>query len=128
MALAYCSTCRHDIRDRGAHLASAEHRAKLHPVGSKKGARASARRARDRYARHTLTKAHEREMWDLAERQERADKQASGRHFYGAWSPWGVSAFMGGGPGRGRAGRRRRSRRRRSSGSAIVDLVRDVIA
>ena len=98
----YCGVCGHNVREWGAHLASAEHRRKMHPAGSRKGTKADARRARAKGARHHLTRRHERDMWDAEEAWMRGESRRTGRHYYGAWSPWGVSAFMGGGPGRGR--------------------------
>lgn len=79
------------------------------PVVSRKSSRATARRERTRYARHTLTKSWEDRMWDEQAKRERADRRAEQgpRHFYGAWTPWGVSAFMGGHPGRVRRTARR---------------------
>lgn len=72
------------------------------PVVSRKSSRANARRAKHRYARHTLTKTWEDRMWAEQAKRERADRRAEqgSRHFYGAWTPYSVSAFMGGHPGR----------------------------
>jgi hypothetical protein len=104
--LRYCSVCRHDVRDYGRHLTSAEHSRKSHPIGSRRGARANAKRAKRRAAEHTLTKSWERRMWDEAEKLYRAEvreaARLTGRHFYGAWTRWGQPAYAGGHPGRGR--------------------------
>lgn len=93
----------------------------MHPVSSRKSARANAGRERRRVARHQLTASHERQMYDQEEAWMRAESRRSGRHFYGAWTPWGVSAFMGGHPGRGKktpAARRRHLARLRDLGEA----------
>lgn len=88
----------------------------LHHV-SRRSSRANARRAKHRYSRHTLTKTWEDRMWADQAKRERADRRAEQgpRHWYGAWTPYGVSAFMGGGPGRAarKVGRRVRARVRR---------------
>lgn len=96
-----CSLCGGGYRSWPAHFGSKRHQRAMHPVASRKSSRANAGRARRRAARHTLTKRWERDMWGDQQRRERADAQASGRHHYGRWTPWGVSAFMGGHPGRG---------------------------
>lgn len=72
------------------------------PIVSRTSSRANARRAKARYARHTLTKSWEDRMWEEQAKRERADRRAEQgpRHWYGAWTPYGVSAFMGGHPGR----------------------------
>lgn len=98
-------------RSWAAHFGSRKHQRAMHPAGSRKGARANARRERRRVARHQLTESHERRMWREAEARERADREESGRHYFGAWTPWGVSAFMGGHPGRGLAHLARHARR-----------------
>lgn len=102
MAMAYCGLCGHKVRDWAAHVSSREHQRNLHPIGSRKSSRANARRERTRQARHTLTKAWETEMWDDQARRDRADRRAEQgpRHYYGAWAPYGWSAFLGGHPGR----------------------------
>lgn len=72
------------------------------PIVSRRSSRANARREKHRYARHTLTKSWEDRMWEEQAKRERADRRAEQgpRHWYGAWTPYGVSAFMGGHPGR----------------------------
>jgi hypothetical protein len=72
------------------------------PIVSRKSSRANARREKARYGRHTLTKTWEDRMWAEQAKRERADRRAEQgpRHYYGAWTPWGVSKFMGGRPGR----------------------------
>jgi hypothetical protein len=91
--------CDHNVRDYAIHMGSAEHGRKTHPVGSRRGTRANAMRERGRVARHSLTKSHERAQDDYMQRVERREKQESGRRFFGAWTPHGVSAWMGGHPG-----------------------------
>jgi hypothetical protein len=102
MAATYCSTCGHNVRDWSAHVRSREHLRKLYPAGSPKSSRANARREKTRHARHTLTKKWEDRMWEEEAKRDRADRRAAQgpRHWYGPWTPPGVSAFMGGHPGR----------------------------
>lgn len=72
------------------------------PIVSRKSSAANAKRAKRRYAAHTLTKSWEDRMWEEQAKRERADRRAEQgpRHYYGAWSPWGVSSWAGGHPGR----------------------------
>jgi hypothetical protein len=72
------------------------------PIVSRRSSKANARRERERYQRHQLTESHIDRMYREQEKRERADRRAEQgpRHWYGAWSPYGVSAFMGGHPGR----------------------------
>lgn len=72
------------------------------PIVSRRSSAANAKRERRRYERHTLTRSWEDRMWAEQAKRERADRRAEQgpRHYYGAWTPWSVSAYMGGHPGR----------------------------
>lgn len=80
------------------------------PIVSRKSSKANARRAKAKYQRHTLTKSWEDKMWAEQAKRERADRRAEQgpRHFYGAWTPYGASAWAGGGPGRAKGRKKRR--------------------
>lgn len=116
--LAYCSLCGHDIRSRERHMGSAEHRRKAMPITSRRGARANAKRAARRAARHTLTKAWEDDMWEWEERMEREAvrelSRLTGRHWYGAWTKHGQPAYAGGRPGTARKKAKRKPAKRKA--------------
>lgn len=95
-----CSLCGGNYREWSRHFGSARHQRAMHPIRSRKGARATARRERRQVARSQLTKRYAVTMADEEEAWMRLDRRRSGRHYHGAWTPWGVPAFLGGRPGR----------------------------
>lgn len=83
-------------------------------IVSRRSASGNAKRAKRRYAAHTLTASWEDRMWREQQQRERADRRAEQgpRHWYGAWTPYGVSAWAGGHPGRALRRAHRKVRRK----------------